>query len=205
MSNLKFRKDFVTNSSSSSFLAVDVESKDFVEMLSRFAKGLHTIFGDCIIIDKENNKMELEYEDGYCPDVPESLKGFVESFIEFIEETSENYEYEEVSEVIELVEKLKDWKEELVELLKNGKVNWEFKDCGWGGDDTSRYDKNTYSEEWLNEVYDAILSEHKELKCYEDITDEIFYNYVGNKSSNEEHTFNYDGVNESVRSCYYLE
>lgn len=202
---MKFRKDFVTNSSSSSFLAVDVESKDFVELLGRFAKGLHNIFGDCLILDFDNNKMELEYEDGYCPDVPESLKGFVDSFIEFVEETSENYEEEEVEEVLQLVEQLKDWKDELVELLKKGKVTWEMKDCGWGGDDTSRYDKNTYSEEWLNEVYDSILSEHKELKSYDDITDEIFYDYVGNKSSNEEHIFIYDGVNESLRSNYYLE
>lgn len=202
---MKFRKDFVTNSSSSSFLAVDVESKDFVEMLGRFANGLHIIFGDCIIIDVENNKMELEYEDGYSPDVPQTLKGFVDSFIEFIEETSENYNEEDIQEVLELVEQLKDWKEELVELLRNGKVNWEYKDCGWGGDDTSRYDKNTYSEEWLSEVYDAILEQHKELTSYEDITDEIFYDYVGDKSSNEEHVFNYDGKTESLRSNYYLE
>lgn len=202
---LKFRKDFVTNSSSSSFLAVDVESKDFVEMLGRFANGLHTIFGDCIIIDVENHKMELEYEDGYCPDVPESLKGFVDSFIEFIEETSENYEEEEVQEVKELVEKLKDNRDEVVELLRDGKVNYELKDCGWGGDDTSRFDKNCYSEEWLNEVYDSILEQHKELKSYDEITDEIFYDYVSDKSSNEEHVFNYDGKNESLRSNYYLE
>ena len=79
----------MTNSSSSSFIAIDVESKDFVELLGRFAKGLHNIFGDCLILDFDKNKMELEYEDGYCPDVPESLKGFVDSFIEFVEETSE--------------------------------------------------------------------------------------------------------------------
>ena len=209
MNSLKFRKDFVTNSSSSSFLAVDVESKDFVEMLNRFAKGLHTIFGDCIIIDVENNKMELEYEDGYCPDVPESLKGFVDSFVEFIEETSENYDeddiHEDIIEVRKLVEELKENKDNIVELLRKGKVCYESKDYGWGGDDTSRFDKNTYSEEWLNEVYDAILEHHKELKNYDDITDEIFYNYVSDKSSNEEHIFTYDGVTESLRSNYYLE
>ena len=206
MRRLKFRKDFVTNSgSSSSFLAIDVESKDFVELLSRFAKGLHTILGDCIILDLENNKMELEYQDGYCPDIPESLKGFVDSFIEFIEEISENYEEEDIQEVLELIEQLKDWKEELVELLRVGKVSCEIKEYGWGGDDTSRFDKNCYSEEWLNEVYDAILEQHKELKSYEDITDEIFYNYVSDKSSNEEHTFIYDGEKESVRSIYYLD
>ena len=57
----------------------------------------------------------------------------------------------------------------------------------------------------LNEVYDAILEQHKELKSYEDITDEIFYDYVSDKSSNEEHTFIYDGEKESVRSIYYLD
>ena len=59
------------------------------------------------------NLVELEYEDGYCPDVPESLKGFVDSFIEFVEETSENYEEEEVSEV-----KWMD-KEEIIARIKN--------------------------------------------------------------------------------------
>ena len=43
------------------------------------------------------------------------------------------------------------------------------------------------------------------LKNYDDITDEIFYNYVSDKSSNEEHIFTYDGVTESLRSNYYLE
>ena len=37
------------------------------------------------------------------------------------------------------------------------------------------------------------------------LTDEIFYNYVSDKSSNEEHIFTYDGVTESLRSNYYLE
>ena len=31
------------------------------------------------------------------------------------------------------------------------------------------------------------------------------YNYVSDKSSNEEHIFTYDGVTESLRSNYYLE
>ena len=203
---MKFRKDFVTNSSSSSFIAIDVESEDFVELLSRFLDGLYLIFGNNIIIDKENNKMSLEYEDGYCPDTPESLEGFVDSFVEFVEETAELQDEEvDISEITTLVEKIKDWKEELVELLKKGKVSWECKDIGWGGDDTSRFDKNTYSEEWLNEVYDAILREHKELKSYDDITDEIFDDYVANKSSNEEHIFTYDGKSVSYRSNYYLD
>ena len=37
---MKFRKDFVTNSSSSSFLSVMIESEDLINILSDFIDGL---------------------------------------------------------------------------------------------------------------------------------------------------------------------
>jgi len=189
---MKVRSDFVTNSSSSSFVSFDIESDTLVEIFEKF-------------IDEINEEEHLKYEYDFCVDdgrvtahasesyseLPGSIEELVSILINFLdyELDSEEPEAEEDSGVMtRLAAEVAKNKDKIVEDIES--ATWSCGNEGWGGDDDTRYYESSYDEETLQDMKETIAENSN--KSVEDVDDEDFADYVGDQISVDENTFNYN-------------
>lgn len=189
------RSSFVTNSSSSSFVCIDVDSQEIHDIIQEFEEEIMEIF-ECGNVDITGDTTVTMFLDEAYVDSPNEPEDILKSICSLFDYNfAEEYDYAQedgeeldMSQFSEIVQRLMACKDEIMANLKYFKmVNG---DSGWQGDSDSRYNEDWYEEDTLAEVKAAIASENN--VEVDEITEEMFCDYVGDKISVEEHTVEYD-------------
>lgn len=189
------RSSFVTNSSSSSFVCIDVDSQEIHDIIQEFEEEIMEIF-ECGNVDITGDTTVTMFLDEAYIDSPNEPEDILKSICSLFDYNfAEEYDYAQedgeeldMSQFSEIVQKLMACKDEIMANLKYFKmVNG---DSGWQGDSDVRYNEDWYEEDTLAEVKAAIASENN--VEVDEITEEMFCDYVGDKISVEEHTIEYD-------------
>ena len=222
---MKVRSDFVTNSSSSSFIVFSVHSKSFADIIRSFQEELEE--QGWFQINEIDDSMVALFGDEVSGSVPSGVTDIIPALARlFYEEVYipgeyvDEYEEEEAREAFEaeIEEAEEDWDcclemkiaKAIVEArtaIEEDLISVDFTvgSVGWGGDDDSRYEKSNYSEETLVDIYEAIAEEKG---CsVDDVSDYDFNYYVGGRNSSSEETYHYDKLTgkEERSSSYTLD
>ena len=191
---MKIRTDFVTNSSSSSFVTLNANSKTLATI---FEKYQHLFEDDCCEhLDIGEDFVELYADEAYA-EIPSSKKQIIISILSaigceaYFDEDEESIDEDE----LDGYEEREDLYKEIVSKSKEILADMEsFEmtcgDVGWQGDSDSRYYTDNYDEETLKMYFEEI-AEQKGC-AIDDITDEDFQEWVSDKVSTEENTYSYD-------------
>lgn len=186
---MKFRTDFVTNSSSSSFVTLNANSKTLGEILDKYSDELCDDY--CANYSNKDGQIEFYIDEGYA-DVPYLKKQIVKCVAEIFDMFND-----EISEEIRNKEK------EILADLKEFKM--ETGDVGWQGDSDSRFYPENYSKKRLKGYYKAIAEEKG---CsVKEVTEDDFCEYVSDKISVDERVavYNHETGKISVKKDFYLE
>ena len=195
------RSSFVTNSSSSSFVALEIDSKEIAAILKEFEEKVQEVFeyGHCEINDDGTISIYMDEAYAETPSEPEDIVPILANLFDwnFYEDycyAQEDGEEPDMSQFSEIVQRLVAAKDEIMANIKSFKiVNGE---SGWQGDSECRYDEGWYEEDALEELKEEIAESLG--KTVEELTDDDFCEYVGDKVSIEENVFEYDGVTKKV-------
>lgn len=195
------RSSFVTNSSSSSFVALEIDSKEIAEILREFEDAVHEAFecGHCEINDDGSISLYMDEAYSEIPSGPDDIITVLASLFDwnFYDDyyyAQEDGEEPDMSQFSEITQRLVAAKDEIMANIKSFQItNGE---SGWQGDSDCRYEESWYEADALEAIKEEIADGLG--KSVEEITDEDFCEYVGDKISIEENVFKYDGVTKKV-------
>ena len=178
----------------------------------------------CAGFDVEDGVVEYrEDESGYWDDGPEKLYEALNILISFMYrwgetplEISKNEadnkkvdlsEYEKEDTVLrhKMAKEIFEKRNEIMEDMQFAEVVTG--SVGWGGDDDTRYYESSYDAETLQQIRESIAENNG--VAIEEITDDMFCEYVGDFMSVDENTYTFTRKNGKGRSkvvnSYYLE
>ena len=218
---MKIRSDFVTNSSSSSFVILELNSHSFADIVRRFKEELDEQ-GWYQINELDDSHVSL-YGDEVSAQVPSEVNDIVSSLArlfyegiyvpgDYCTDEDEKYAREEFEEHLNTVDEddcsfslemriakdIADAKESIESDLEY--IKFISGAVGWGGDDDSRYEESSYDEETLNGIYKYLAEKNH---CTpEEVSYEDFCEYVGSYTSSSEDTFEYDKKTGKVEKTH---
>lgn len=185
---MKIRSDFVTNSSSSSFVVMNVESETLSNILKKFVDELSDGY---ISVEVNGEELVLSTEDYVEP--PEKVLDIVPAIAKLFcyevyipnsyeDEDEDDEAKEEFEEILEEDEVYSAIAKEIIEnresIEKDLKVfSGEFSDYSYGGDSDALYHRENYDKEYLIEILEKIAEENH---CtIDEIDNDAFIRYVG--------------------------
>lgn len=188
------RSSFVTNSSSSSFVALEVDSQEIADILREFEDELEELV-ECGNVDLDGSRVSIFIDDASaeCPSTPEDIVHaiagiFSWNYYEDYMCAQDDEEELDMSDYSEIIQRLIACKDEIMANLKAFKMSNGGQ--GWQGDDDSRYNQDWWEEDTLENIKAAIAVEKD--CAIDEITDEDFDEYVGDKISSEEDICEYN-------------
>lgn len=206
---MKKRLGFVTNSSSSSFIMMKIQSKELSDVLKEFADELGDECGIRVLNFYDiDNEIEIFEDEAYMElaidfktpgDIIDCVAGyfdydFYENNYRFAGDGKpmEDYESEEdfleLEEFSEMTQRLMEKRQELADSIVKAEITSG--GSGWQGDDDSRYYREWYDEESLEMILENIAEQNG---CEPDeVDDDMFCDYVGDQISEYEETVSYD-------------
>lgn len=188
---MKIRTGFVTNSSSSSYIAISITSEKLAEILKKYEEELADYFDFCEFSEEECSINGLDLDEN----VPSELDDVMDTLIEFLSEATncwldedEEMEIQEDDEpFVQMIKELIGQKTKLLASIK--KVDWSCESYGWGGDSDIRMFESSYSEEILKEIYAKIA---KEKGCsVDEVTGDDFSEYASERTGTQREHFTY--------------
>lgn len=212
---MKIRTDFVTNSSSSSFVVVSAKNNVLAEILEKHREMIGEDYYYNLMIDDDN--IELYCDESYG-DVPSDKEHILHSILslfdsslywdeedydeEYLEDHPEDDYFNKESDNL-LINDLKRNRKEIMNAMD--KIRIEAGSQGWQGDDDTRFYEESYTEEGFQELMETIA---EELGCdVSEVTNDDFCEYVADKMSVDETVFEWDKETDKVTYYhdYYLE
>ena len=187
---MKIRTDFVTNSSSSSFVTITLNNEKLSEILRKYEDLFEE--GCCETLMFNDDEIEIYMDECYA-DVPNDKEDIIKALVSVFgyEYYDENEEFDEENccgSKVELVKEIIDNAKEIMEKMEFFQISSN--DMGWQGDSDSRYYTGNYDEETLKMYYEWIAEENN---CTpEEVTEEMFGEWVSDKTSTDENTYTYN-------------
>lgn len=198
------RSSFVTNSSSSSFVVVDIDSKEIADILREFEEELEDIFEFGGLNFNSDTNVSMFIDEGYAdePQDPEDIVHILAGLFaygywdDYCCSEDEDEEFD-ITQYPEIVQRLVERKDEIMANLKNFRLTNGH--SGWQGDDDTRFEEDWYDEETLIDIKETI-AEEKGYSSVDEVTDEDFGEYVCDKVNTEECVYEYNGETKESKS-----
>ena len=160
---MKIRSDYVTNSSSSSYVSVWIDSP----ILSKIAE----VYSDAVVAQKGVNPDSIPYNvKGETFEISQGEDVFpvletvpsepLEAYESLCQALAEGFEYDGESRapIAPLVAVLASRKNEIFDDIKS--ISWNYTNQGWGGDHLGRYDPGYFPEETRERIWQEIAEKN---------------------------------------------